>query len=52
MNSIDQVVSTQLGIINQFTGALTHKIFSAATLFMEKYYEYFYTRLMRGISAE
>ena len=52
MNSIDQMVSAQPGIIPQVTGDLTHARFLAETVFMDHYSDYCYTHLMKGTSAE
>ena len=46
MTSIGQMFSDQLGIIPQVTGTITHLVFWAATVFVEHYYDYCYTRLM------
>ena len=50
MTSIDQMVYSQPGIIPQFTGALTHAIFWAATVFLDHYSDY--THIVRGTSSE
>ena len=52
MTSIEQMVSAQPGIIRQVTGALTYTIFWSDTIFVDQYYNYCYTHLMRGNSAE
>ena len=46
------MVSSQPGIIPQFTGALTHERLWAVTVFADHYYGYCYTHLMRGKSSE
>ena len=52
MNSIDQVISVQLGIILQVTGALTHTRFWPSNIFVDHYSGYYYTHRMRVTSAE
>ena len=47
-NSIEHMVSSQPGLIHQVTEALTHTRFWAATIFMDYYYNYCYTKIMRG----
>ena len=52
MNSIDQMVSSQPGLIPQVTGALPHVILWVATVFLDHYSNYFFAHLMRETSAE
>ena len=52
MTLIDQMVSPQPGIIPQVTKTLTHSGFWAATVFVDHYSNYCYSRLVMGTSAE
>ena len=46
------MVYSQPDIITQLTGALTHTRFYSVTVFVDHYYDYIYSHLMRGILAE
>ena len=52
MTSIDQMVSSQQGIIPQVTGDITNAKFWAGTVFLDRYSDYCYTHLMMGASDE
>ena len=52
MSLIDQMVSSQPGLIPQVTGYLTHTILWAANLFVNHYFDYYYVHIIRGTSAE
>ena len=49
---IDQMVSSQPGIIPQVTGDLTYARFWSDTVFFYHYFDYYYAHLIRGTSAE
>ena len=46
------MISSQLDIIPQVTGAITHAKFWASNVFVDHYSDYFHDHLTRGISAE
>ena len=52
MTLIDHMVSSQIGLITQVAGALTHTRFWEATVFMYHYSDYGYTYLTRVTSTE
>ena len=52
MNSIYHMVSVQPGLIPQVIGDITHARFWSATVFVDHYFNFYYTQLMRGTSGE
>ena len=52
MKLIDQMVSSQPGLITQVTWDITHARFWSATIFLDHCYEYCYAHLMRRTSYE